>query len=92
MPTLSAARHDSWLHCLCVPLYQTLAGKLKENEVKRAIQIRDIVTSLGPAVSSIGVEGKKHSGCAWVDPACFAASRALKQHSQHRASFYPRPD
>eukprot|EP00198_Chlamydomonas_reinhardtii_P009358 XP_001698695.1 ABC1/COQ8 ser/thr kinase [Chlamydomonas reinhardtii] len=30
------------------------AGKLRENEVKRAIQLRDIVTSLGPAYIKLG--------------------------------------
>lgn len=35
--------------CLHAP-----AGKLKENEVRRAIQIRNIVTSLGPAYIKLG--------------------------------------
>jgi predicted unusual protein kinase regulating ubiquinone biosynthesis (AarF/ABC1/UbiB family) len=30
------------------------AGKLQENEVRRAIQIRNIVTSLGPAYIKLG--------------------------------------
>jgi aarF domain-containing kinase len=34
-----------------------LAGKLKDNEVKRAIQLRDIVTSLGPAYIKLGQVG-----------------------------------
>lgn len=32
----------------------TCSGKLKEHEVKRAIQLRDIVTSLGPAYIKLG--------------------------------------
>jgi aarF domain-containing kinase len=32
-------------------------GRVKENEVKRAIQLREIVTSLGPAYIKLGQVG-----------------------------------
>jgi aarF domain-containing kinase len=35
-------------------LWDTLTGQFKKNEVQRAIQIRDIVTSLGPAYIKLG--------------------------------------
>jgi hypothetical protein len=39
--------------CLHLSVH-VLPGKLKDNEVKRAIQLRDIVTSLGPAYIKLG--------------------------------------
>lgn len=39
---------------ICIVWVVSAAGKLKDNEVKRAIQLRDIVTSLGPAYIKLG--------------------------------------
>lgn len=35
-------------------IFDFVSGKLRENEVKRAIEIRNIVTSLGPAYIKLG--------------------------------------
>jgi predicted unusual protein kinase regulating ubiquinone biosynthesis (AarF/ABC1/UbiB family) len=49
----AAAAADSVL-CACACCPAARAGKLQANEVKRAIQLRDIVTSLGPAYIKLG--------------------------------------
>lgn len=51
------------LACMHAPVC-ACAGKLKEHEVKRAIELRNIVTSLGPAYIKLGQV--RHSvQCCW---------------------------